>query len=335
MKVSPLAQGTGVPANSPVNAGNAERIIRAKAIMMGETPEVNAGAVSVETKGPLPTITMKTQQSTNRHELQSAIDPNTQTPENPISDTSEQAPKVEATKPLSPQFAALAKAKRALQVKERELAQREEALKSQGTSNADEILARLKADPLSVLNENGVSYDQLTEAILNGSGSNSEILKLQNEIKALKEDLSKQFETRDQQAEQQVLREIRREADMLTSQGDEFEAIRQARAQSKVVELIHRTWQKTGEVLDVSEAAKLVEEQLIEDALPFVKFKKVQEKLTPQQQVEAQAPAQVNEAAPNTHVKTMRTLTNRDAARPGTSDRRARAIAAFNGTKQR
>ena len=86
----------------------------------------------------------------------------------------------EEPKPLSPQFAALAREKRALQVKERELADREKALTA-GQSDTVK-LSDLKSKPLEVLLANGVTYDQITEGILANPG-NPELDALRQELK--------------------------------------------------------------------------------------------------------------------------------------------------------
>lgn len=330
MKISPLAQGTGVPSASSSSLGQTatpEKLLRAKAIALGQepSPESTGDPQADRARESVRKIKMRTQVSTHRDDPLLTEMPIDQI-ESPTSDTIEDASEPEETRPLSPQFAALAKAKRSLQVKERELAQREEALKSQSPAGSDDFAARLKANPLSVLQEAGVTYDQLTEALLNNQTS-PELQTLKAELKALKEELNSQFVTRDQQAEQQVLADMKREADKITSQGDDFEAIREARAQQHVVDLIHQTWKKTGEVLDVTTAANLVENQLIEDALPFAKIKKLQSRLNPEATETQIAPPQA--IKPNT--KIMRTLTNRDSASP-VLDRRARALAAFRGT---
>lgn len=341
MKISTLAQGTGVPAQSDSSLGqtaDASKLARAKAIAAGQNVPRGtdlSGDVQVDrTQASLKKIKMRTQVSTNRHDvpiqepiigaIEAAVD-------NTKSDVVEPAKEPEETRPLSPQFAELARAKRALQVKERDLALREEALKTQNPAGNEDLIAKLKANPLSVLQEAGVTYDQLTEAILNNqSGLNPEIQRLEAKIKALEEGVNGQLTSRDQQAEQQVLAELKREALALTAQGEQFEAIREAKAHQYVVDLIHRTWKSTGEVMDVTEAAELVENQLIDEALPFARIKKVQSRLTPAQEEQvAQTPA-----PPKPGTKIMRTLTNRDSASP-VMDRRARAIAAMNGTLKR
>lgn len=338
MKISPLAQGTGLPTSSPISAPASDKISRAKAIAAGETPvEASGNQQADRVQQSIKKIKMRTQVSPDRQEsspevLLEALSVAQETPESPISDPIEETQAAEETKPLSPQFAALAKAKRALQVKERELVQREEALKAQNPAGNEDLIAKLKANPLSVLQEAGVSYDQLTEAILsNQSGNSPELASLKLEIKALKEGLDKQFSERDELAEKQVLTQMKREADLLVADGEQFEAIREAKAQQAVVDLIHRTWKETGEVMEVSEAAELVENQLIDEALPFARIKKIQSRLSPAQE-QAQQEQQIQAPKPNT--KVMRTLTNRDGARPIT-DRRARAMAAFNGLLKR
>jgi hypothetical protein len=343
MKVTALAQGTGVPAQSDNSLGKTAdpgKIARAKAIASGqsvaEMPQ-SSGDVQVDkAQESIRRIKMRTQQSTNRHDNQVVEEPVGQVvPEvgaqKATLDTKEPVNGTEETKPIDPQVAAFIKAKRALQVKEREIAQREEALKSQVPQEQENVMAKLKANPLSVLQEAGVTYDQLTEAILaNQNGVTPEITALKAEIKALKEGLDERFVSRDQQAEQQVLADIRKDALALTATGEQFEAIREAKAQNKVVDLIHRTWKATGEILDVPQAAELVENQLIEEALPFAKLQKVQSRLTPAQA--AQVEKILTEPKPNT--KVMRTLTNRDNAMP-IMDKRARAIAAMQGTLKR
>ncbi len=338
MKLVPLAQGTGVPSNSETTTSRSitsDSRARAMAKYSGlEAPQSTGDTQVDRMNASIRKIKMRTQVSPNRHEVAQQDDSQIELApqETIISDTNEPAVVPEETRPLSPQFAALAKHKRALQVKERELAQREEALKSQAPAGSEDLLAKLKANPLNVLQEAGVTYDQLTEAILsNQSGSNPDINSLKAELKALKEDLSNQFTTRDTQAEQQVLADIRRDIDQtVQSQPDQYEAIIKARANDEVKELIHRTWKNTGEILDVTQALELVENQLIEEALPFAQLKKVQSRLTPIQEANQQTVV----APPRPGTKIMRTLTNRDSAAP-VMDKYQRAIAAMQGTLKR
>ncbi len=239
-----------------------------------------------------------------------------------IPDNAEAEGDVEATQPLSPQLAALAKQRRALQVKERELADREKALSSQPANQAGGIdLARLKSEPLSVLLEAGVTYDQLTQAILADQNSGGhELQALKAEIAALKEGVDKRFTDKTTQEEQAVLAEMRKVATTLAAEGEAFELVRETGSIPQVMQLIEKTYRETGEVLDVTEAMQLVEDELIGESLKLAALKKVQGRLQPEQSV-----APLTQSRP-----TMRTLTNRDTAAPA-MDRKQRARLAFAG----
>lgn len=225
---------------------------------------------------------------------------------------------VEATQPLSPQYAELARKRRSLQVKERELAEKEKALldKSQGSDFIE--LAKLKAQPLSVLLEAGVTYEQLTEAILANQG-NAEVNALKAELTALKEGVDKKFIDQEQAAEQQVLREMKKEATLLVSQGDQFELVRETKSIPDVIRLIEQAYKETGEVLDVSEACKLVEDELLKEAQKLAGLKKLQ--------------AQTSQPVmhPQQRQVGVRTLTNKDTVSVPASAKQ-RALAAFYGT---
>lgn len=266
-------------------------------------------------------IKMRTNASPDREErLEENLNP-----ESAIQNTGE-TEEPEVTRPISPQFAALAKQRRALQVKEQEIALREKALAEKGSQDGALDFEKLRTNPLGILQEAGVTYEQLTEAILaEQSGQDPRIAAMQAEIEALKTGLDTKFTERDAQAEKQVLTEIEREAKLLVAEGDDFEMVRGTNSVPKVIELIKRTWQTSGEVLDVQEAAKLVEDQLVEDSLKMANFGKVRSRLTPAEQVQANA---------QNRNQGLKTLTNRDTAvRP--SSARARAMAAFNGTLKR
>lgn len=279
---------------------------------------VDPQATRIETRRAL-------KMSTNATPLSSISPPDAQ--ELSISDTSsnkDTEPTAEVIQPISPQYAALAKQKRALQVKERELLEREKAIlaKSQG-SDAIEI-ARLKSEPLRVLQEAGVTYDQLTEAILANQG-NPEVNALKAEITALKEGIDKKFVDRETQAEQQVLAERRREADSLIRQGDDYELVRETGSVPDVMRLIESVYRESGEVLEVNEALKLVEDELFARNQKLAGLKKMQSLFN--KPVEPQ----VAQTQPR---QGMRTLTNKDTASVP-MDRKARALAAALGTLKR
>lgn len=260
----------------------------------------------------LRSIKMHTNATTSHMEPQSAA-------ELPISDINEPNLTVEATQPISPQFAALAKQRRALQLKEREILDREKAFLAQSQGSDRIETSRLKSDPLSVLLENGVTYDQLTEAILSSQG-NSEIRSLETKLAELERGIEKKFSDRETQSEQAVLAEMKREASQMISQGDEFELVRETRSLPDVMRLIEMTYKESGEVLEVAEALNLVEEELFRRNQKIANLKKMQSLF------------QRPEPAPLPQQRVgMRTLTNKDTASVPQSAK-ARALAAFYGT---
>lgn len=320
MKISPVVGTPTIP--NPSSTGLApEKLARLKAIAAGEsnisvTPRQEDVTPRAEPKQL--TIKMKTDRTIHRGTVGPTA-PATE-PESAIPDTGVQANAVpEVTAPLSPQLVALQKERRALQQERQALAKEKES----ASASRAELESRIKANALSVLQELGVTYDQLTNEILaNQNGVTPEINALKAEIKSLKEGVDKTLSDKDTQAEQAVLREMRRNVNTLSANGDDFEMIRETGSQPDVIELIHRTWKDTGEVLDEAEAMALVEQDLLEQSLKIAKTKKVQGKLTPP------APVQPH---PD---RGMRTLTNKDSASP-VMDRRQRAIQAALGNLKR
>lgn len=332
MKISPLSNGGGSPGQVLGNVevgrtANPMKLARAKAIASGQEPVEQVQEETSQLKPNPRSIKMLTQRSTNREELvpEQAEEVVQAAPESSAPVTSEAV--VEETKPLSPQFAALAKQRRALQLERAQLDKDKAAFEAQPapTTGSDELLARLKSQPLSVLQENGISYDQLTEAILaDQDGSSAKLRELESKLAAMEQSLDKKLTDRDAESKQSALNEMRREADRLAKDGDLYEMVRETRSVPKVVELIEKTFDKTGEILDVSEAMQLVEDELLIENLKLAKLKKVQGKLNPEP---SSQPAQI--AQP-----TMKTLTNRDSATLQMS-RRQRALAACTGTLKR
>jgi tRNA splicing endonuclease len=241
-------------------------------------------------------------------------------PTEPTNVTPEVKQERAATQPIDPQIARIAKERRALQIRQKELLVREQALANAPKEGMIE-LSRLKSDPLNVLLENGVTYDQLAQAVMSNQ-QNNEVHKLKAEIEALRQGVDQKFVEKDALAERQVLAEMRREADHL-SRSDAFELVRETRSVPTVVKLIERTWRERKEVLDVPEAMKLVEDELFKDAQRVAKVKKMQS-LYPQ------AALQTQQRQP----QGMRTLTNRDTASVPMG-RKARALAAYYGTYKR
>ena len=334
MKITAVSGPNSVPQSiSPTQSASAERIAAAKAAFEGQPAPIKLTPSETPVDESITAAANNIKRikiSTNASPDRAIYDPIQE--KSTISDVGETVkPEVEVTAPVNPELAHLSKQRRALQIRERELAAREKAVETklnlpdqtQFVSKAD-----LKARALDVLLENGVTYDDLTSQILNKQNISPEINKLREEVKALKEGLDKTLSDKDTQAERAVLTELRRETDRL-SQDENFELIRASSSQADVVDLIRRAYytdKKQGvenpEIMSVKEAMGLIENELVIDAEKYARLKKVQSRLvtspTPQAVTTTQQP------------KTIRTLTSRDLVSP-VLDRRSRAMAAFHG----
>ena len=290
--------------------------------MVTTSPELPAQA---QTREARPVLKM----NTNATPLRAAPPPPPAAPAAPgvgIPDPSDPAQRQpEATEPLSPQAAALARQRRALQVKERELTAREEALKSQTPAQGAAIdLARLKAEPLSVLQEAGITYDQLSQAILSQAQgvSPEQFRALQQKLEALEVGVDKKLTAQAEQGRAEAIKAMTQEAhDLVAQGGEEYEVVRATQSVPAAIKLIERVYDTTGRVLDVREALAEIEAEKLQDILKVGAISKVQGQMGQK----APAPAQAPQSRPP-----MRTLSNRDTAQAPASAK-ARALAAFWG----
>ncbi len=318
MKISPVQGTPTIP--QPSSSGlSPEKLVRLKSIAAGKEPPAENSPDAVKTQPPSQEKTIKM----NVNRTPELLDALQQTPikeETGISDTDVQTkPVPEAIQQVSPEVAALAKQRRALQVKERELLDKEKAMQASSGPTFAELETQAKSNALGVLQKLGISYDQLTNELL-GKQGNGDIDALQSKITSLEKTIEDRFTEKDVAQEQAVFDHMRKNVDKLSFSSNEYKFIRESKSQDEVLELIKRTWHEQGEVLDEEEAMRAIETELREDAKRYVKLMGELEQTT-------QTPAQT--ALPQQGIKT---LTNKDSARPQVS-RRQRALAAFLGQK--
>ena len=247
-----------------------------------------------------------------------------------------------SSEPLSSQYATLARKEKALrlqqqQMKARELALKaqEDALKAPAKPSFDESKYvprdRLTQDPFTVLNELGLTYDQLTEMALNAP--KPEQMAIMNEMKALKSEIaalkgeqeksSKSFEEKEKLQYTQAMNQIRNEVNHLVSVDPQFETIQATGSVGDVVELIERTFNEDGVLMSVEDAASQVEDYLVEAAMKLSRIKKIQQRLAPKA-----APAQKNTT--QSQQPQLKTLTNSVSSSRQLSAKE-RALLAFEG----
>lgn len=234
---------------------------------------------------------------------------------------------------LSPKFAALAKKERALRAQMQAIKQKEDAMKAQETEYQTKYVPkeRLLKETLAVLQEQGITYDQLTGMILNQpSPQDQATTKLEAKIEALeKQLLSYKEETTQSQtkAYDQALNQIRNEAKILVDSDQAYETIKETNNTEAIVALIEEHYKETGLVMSTLDAAKQVEDYLVEEALKMAGLSKVKAKLTPQEVIEEQKP----QVTQKQQIKTLTNSINATTKPLTAKDRRERAILAAKG----
>lgn len=343
MKITPVVSPNQIPMN-----GTPESVRTAKAVaafnkasqaptqgQAQEHPVLNPNAVGVEEFGAIQAQTAQ------------IIDKNTDNVDAPV-DTQEPTPEKPKEDPaLSRQFAQLARQERALRAKaqqqdqalkarETALAEREAKMQAQQPDTSNYISRdRLKQDALGVLDEAGISYDELTQQIINRQPTdpriNATINRLEAKIQQLEkanETTQKTYDDRQQQSYQAAVKQIELDARNLVKLDPNFETIKATGSIKDVVELITQTYDKDGILLSVEEAAQEVENYLVEEAMKLTKIEKIQRQLAKSNasaKPATQQTSQTKQTQPG-----MKTLTNATASQRQLSAKE-RAILAFKG----
>lgn len=240
---------------------------------------------------------------------------------------------------LSRQFAQLARQEKALLAQKQALKQREDAIKAKETQAPTEpdysnYISKdlFRKDPLSALQQAGLSYDQLTQEALNSpidQRVQNHIENLEAKIKTFEDkfgNLEKSAQEQQTKTYNDALEAIGHETKQLVATDDAYEMIRATKSEKDVVQLIEETFKKDGTLLSVEEAAQAVEEYLTEEAFKLSSTNKMKTRLA------AVAPKPAVVQQPTSQQKPqMKTLTNATSSSRQLSAKE-RAIAAFNGT---
>lgn len=242
------------------------------------------------------------------------------------------------TDQLSPKFAQLARKEKQLRMQYSQMKTEEAAWKkSQDEQKAQYISKQqLKENPLALLQEAGHSTDELINLLLNGPKQvDPQLAQMQAEIQALKtqqEEATKKFEEKTTNDYQQAVNQIRNEAKLLTESDERFETIKETSSVEGVVALIEETFKETGIVMKVEEAAKQVEDYLVEEALKMARLKKVQSQLIPAAPTLPQKQSQARQQIPTQQTKTLTNAATSTSTGPLTNRQRIeRAKLAFYG----
>lgn len=345
MKTVPLSKpGQMLQAESSPGTSPVAQDARARAIakLSGSQPNpvpVDANNVSVEELGAV----------TNTAVMDAA----------PMTEEAKQAmqqTEVETTEPASKpaeapasEMAILARKERALRAKvqqqdqaykakEAALQAREEAVKAKEQEYQSGYISkqRLKTETLQALADAEVSYDEITQQVINQQAINpqtaAQIARLETTIKKLEAKLdSGEKVQKDQQSQayKAALSQIKTDVKTLVqSEPDMYEAIAKTSSIQDVVDLIEATFKEEGRLMSVEEAAEEVENYLSDEAFKLSELKKVQQRRkaasTSAPTTQTQTPKQSQQP------QTMKTLTNATASTRQLSAKE-RAILAFKG----
>lgn len=199
---------------------------------------------------------------------------------------------------------------------------------------------RIKQETLNVLAEAGVSYDDLTQQIINRQPVDPQIQatinELKNEIKSLKQanEDGQKYRTEEVQTQRQAaIKQIKQDAFHLVKNDPiAYEAISKTGSVNDIVDLITKTYDKEGIVLSVEEAAQEVENHIIEESVKLHNIQKIQQRLQANRAKPVTNQVQKPQNTQSKQPQPMKTLTNA-ASSSRQLNARERAILAFKGEK--
>lgn len=234
-----------------------------------------------------------------------------------------------------PKLEAFARKERQLNQQRKALEAEKQALKAKATEYETGYIpkSRLTEDPFGVLTEAGLSYEQLTERLLNQPNMADPAIKaMMGKLKAIEDRqafFDKQAQEREAKQYDDAKKAISNEVKLAVAAGDEYETIREAKCEEQVLNYIIDTYEKDGVLIDVAEACKHIENYLVEEGYKFAQLNKIQARLKPKTEEPVSPPAKTQQIQP------LKTLTNAVAASKPTrstdTERIARAMAAFKG----
>ena len=333
-----------IPVSTPVtnNAPSTQTDARSKAIAAFERASAPQEQSIVQdqnriTPEEMSTVVAKSEQSAHNDEQDQVVTDTT--PEVPAEDPA-----------VTRQFAKLAQQEKALRAKiqqqEAQFKAREEALKAKEAAlqvpqtDMSKYISKdmFKQDAVAALAEAGMSYEEITQQIMNQQPTDPRVLntinKLQAKIDALEEQtLNSQKSYQEQQtaAYQAAVKQIELDVKTLVNSDPQFETIKHTAATKDVVELITETYNKDGYLLSVEEAAQQVEEYLAYKYTKVANINKIKARITKASATPTQSTTQQTQVAAQKTVATpMKTLTNANSSTRQLSAKE-RAILAFKG----
>lgn len=251
--------------------------------------------------------------------------------------------------PVSNQLALIARREKALRARalqqDQTLKQREAALQAKEAEVQKQLeqyktgyipKEQLKTQTLKMLEDAGVSYDDLTQQILSKGSidpyTQATIQELKSQIKELMaaNDATKQeFKSREDQSYQAAVQQIKSDAAKLVQRDPAYEMIKATGRVGAVVKLIEDVYAKDQIVMSVEDAAEQVENELLTRYERIARTNKLQQRLRAASARPQSASPASKQGVPKQQ-QPMKTLTNA-AATSRQLSARERAIRVFKG----
>jgi len=187
---------------------------------------------------------------------------------------------------FSRQFAAIAKKERALRQRESSVKQMEARIAELESSQGQfgEIQRLAKENPAALLSQLGISYDELTQQVINeGNPTEEQQLRLQNEkLQERLEKIEKAYEAQQKDAETKRLDRARAtlvdNIKNFVDNDEQYALVKHRGAYDLVAEVMQQHYIKTKEIMQYSDAAKIVEDHYEQEAEHYFGVKKLQDR---------------------------------------------------------
>jgi len=241
--------------------------------------------------------------------------------EEAVAEATEEQPAVEEKPDFSRQFSAIAR-------RERELRQRESRMKEMearfnevdGYKNEYSGIQELASkNPYEAMKKLGIDYDALTQQVINeGEPTADQQLRLENEtLRARLDKLEGAYNEEHKQREQVQAQAARNKlidnVKQFVDDGGDYEFVQSNDAYGLVAEVMQQHYIRTKEIMEYSEAAKMVEGHFESEAERYLGSKKLQDKWRATSQKEPEQKA-TSEAEPAKSSRP-KTLSNENTAK--------------------
>ena len=211
----------------------------------------------------------------------------------------EKQPEAPKEDKFAAKFAALTRKEREIKQKEARLAKQMQELEAKLQSFESErteaakyksIPEKLRQQPLEVLKEAGLSFEQLAQMVLENDGKPTQDMKMSEmeqkymtKLQELEKKMQEKEEAEKTARETAALENFKAELTGFIEQTPDYELIRANGAQDAVFAVIEQHYAETGEILSNKDASDAVEEYLLEEAKKLVDREKVKKLLQPEQ----------------------------------------------------